>query len=64
MLVTPSPADTGAGVEQQQAAKADGGSAGGKRVKNLVELLSTSYDGFKYSDWAAEFNLTVNKMLS
>ena len=61
--MTPSPADTGAGVEQT-AAKAGGESGGGKRVKNLVELLGTSYDGFKYSDWAAEFNLTVNKMLS
>ena len=58
ILLTPNPDETGAGVEKTSAAAPPS-----KRAKNLLELLGTSFDGFKYSDWVAEFNLTVEKML-
>ena len=55
IIMTPSPTDTGAGVEDANS------NVKGGRGKNLVDLLNTSYDGFRYSDWASEFNLTVSK---
>ena len=60
--MTPSPSETGAGVEASEkgATSADKGKK--RRGKNLVELLSTPYDGFKYSDWVGEFNLTVSNI--
>ena len=31
------------------------------KKKNLVELLNTKYADFNYSNWVAEFNLTVSE---
>lgn len=53
VMLTPNPSETGAAKEDK---KGKGGKAGNK---NLSELLNTSFDGFKYSDWVAEYNLTV-----
>ena len=55
VLTTPSPTETGAGVEETKSA-----SNKSRAQKNLVELLATNYDGFKYSDWVSEFNITVS----
>ena len=33
-----------------------------RKQRNLVELLNTKYDEFNYSNWAAEFNVTVSKV--
>ena len=54
VMLTPNPSETGAAKEDK---KGKGGKAGNK---NLSELLNTSFDGFKYSDWVAEYNLTVS----
>ena len=64
MILTSNPAETGAGLEEATCSMQKKSISVSGRGKNLVDLLGTSYDGFKYSDWVAEFNLTVSKMLS
>ena len=51
IIVTPLPEETGASQQK-----------GTGRPKNLIDLLNLNYtkDGFKYSDWVAEFHLTVS----
>ena len=57
VLLTPCPTETGAGTEEHKGPSAPKKGA----LKNLVELLTTNYDGFKFSDWVSEFNLTVSR---
>ena len=59
-MITPLPSETGTAIEETKgpATTPKGAKLGKKR--NLQELLSMSFDGFKYSDWVAEYNLTVS----
>ena len=63
VMVTPLPNETGTAKEEQKGKGMKGAKAAAGN-KNISELLTTTFDGFKYSDWVAEYMLTVSAFFS